>query len=210
MCVHARVRVRACVCVCALACVYVRVCVYACVRACMCVCVCVRTCVCVCVYVCVFINLYFHRHTITSGRWNNFKLIKGQDYDISLMEAVGIWLTTANATHRVEFRDTCYTAHCNELCPEEITFGLDDSHLWKDSIEIFIYCIVGIVTLVCFTLKGIFYIWHRWLLRNQRLYLEHSSQASEAGNTISFQVRKFVNIKIVISTTYINVGMTLL
>ena len=153
---------------------------------------------------------FFHRHTITSGRWNEFKLIKGQDYDISLMEAIGIWFKTANETYPVEFRDTCYTAHCNELCPEEITFGLDDSHLWEDSIKIFIYCIVGIITLVCFMLKGLFYIWHYWLLRKQRLYLERTNQASEAGNTINFQVRNFVNMKIVILTACINVGMTLL
>ena len=94
----------------------------------------------------------------------------------------------------VEFRDSCYTAHCNELCPEEINFELSDSHLWENRYENFVYCIVGVVTLVCIILKGIFFIWHKWLLRNQELFLERnskerSSKEIEAGITTTFQVR---------------------
>ena len=163
-------------------------------------------CVSVCLFVCLSVRPSIHykyvfiacvvlslRHTVKSGRWDKFNLMtQGQHSStsaVSLRDAVGIWLTTANETHPVEFRDSCYTAHCNELCPEEINFELGDSHLWENSYKIFIYCIVGTVTLVCITLKGIFYIWHKWLLKNQELFLERSSKDNEAGITTTFQVR---------------------
>ena len=105
---------------------------------------------------------------------------------VSLRDAVGMWF---DESQPVVFRDSCYTAHCNELCPEEINFELGDSHLWEDSYEIFVYCIVGVVTLVCIILKGIFYIWHKWLLWNQELFLNPSNKTAEAGNTKMYQVR---------------------
>ena len=158
---------------------------------------------------CNNINIYYivliiisHRHTVESGQWGKFKLTQGgqgsNTSGISLRDAIDIWLTTANETHPVEFRDSCYTAHCNELCPEEINFKLDNSHLWNNRYEIFVYCIVGMVTLVCIILKGIFFFWHRWLLWNQELFLERSSKVTESGVTINFQVSniKIINIRI--------------
>ena len=130
-----------------------------------------------------------YRHTVESGRWNKFNLMtQGQDSTstpgVSLRDAVGIWLTTANETNPVEFRDFCFTAHCNELCPEEINIELSNSYLWSDATEIFIYCIVGMITLVCFIMKGIFFVWHWRLLKNQRVFLEHRS-VTDAGNATS-------------------------
>ena len=85
----------------------------------------------------------------------------------------------------MEFRDSCYTAHCNELCPEEIDLKLDSS-LWSDGVEILVYCIVGMVTLVCFLMKGVFFAWHWWLLRNQEIFLEQNKETN-TGN-VNFQV----------------------
>ena len=205
ICIHT------CVCVCVCVCVSVRPSIRPSL-------LCVRTYVCIQImYVhnaysmdeCNNINIYYivliiisHRHTVESGQWGKFKLTQGgqgsNTSGISLRDAIDIWLTTANETHPVEFRDSCYTAHCNELCPEEINFELDNSHLWNNRYEIFVYCIVGMVTLVCIILKGIFFFWHRWLLWNQELFLERSSKVTESGVTINFQVSniKIINIRI--------------
>ena len=124
--------------------------------------------------------MFSGRHTVESGRWNKFKLTQGRDSNtpgVSLREAIHNWLTTANQTHPVEYRDSCHFAHCNQLCPEEINFELDNSYLWPDSIEIFVYAIVGIVTLLCFFLKGLLFLWHQWLLRKQEQFLEHSRRS---------------------------------
>ena len=149
-----------------------------------------------------------YRHNVESDRWNKFKLTQephSNTYSVSLREAVHIWLTTANQTHPVEFRDSCHVAHCNKLCPEVINFELDNSHLWPDSIEIFVYAIVGIVTLLCFFLKGLLFLWHWQLLRKQWLFLEHSKDAGMEN--ANFQVSvvqwyiKSVQTYIIISTT---------
>ena len=76
----------------------------------------------------------------------------------------------ATSIHPVKFRDSCYTAHCNEYCPEDIDLQLDNSYLWSSSVEILVYCIIGIVTMVCFIMKGIFFAWHWWLLHKITVY----------------------------------------
>ena len=133
----------------------------------------------------VFLLLFLPcRHTVESGRWTTFKL---SQQGITLRDAIGIWWKKVNnGSDPVEFRDSCYTAHCNEYCPEDIDLQLDNSYLWSSSVEILVYCIVGIVTMLCFIMKGIFFAWHWWLLRNQELFLEHSKDADE-GNA-NFQV----------------------
>ena len=145
------------------------------------------------VHCCVNCFVSSLRHTIKSGRWDKFNLTtQGQGSStvgVTLRDAVGIWLSTANKTHPVEFRDSCYTAHCNKLCPEEINFEFGDSHLWENKYKIFAYCIVSMVTLVCILLKAIFFIWHKLLLRNQKLFLDCSSKVTEAGITTTFQVK---------------------
>ena len=127
------------------------------------------------------------RHTVESGRWNTFKLYQGDSGQsgLTLREAIGIWWRRANESDPMEFRDSCYTAHCNELCPEEIDLKLDSS-LWSDGVEILVYCIVGMVTLVCFLMKGVFFAWHWWLLRNQEIFLERNKETN-TGNA-NFQV----------------------
>ena len=87
----------------------------------------------------------------------------------------------ATSIHPVEFRDSCYTAHCNEYCPEDIDLQLDNSYLWSSSVEILVYCIIGIVTMVCFIMKGIFFAWHWWLLHKITV---HSMVAVNGDNVI--------------------------
>ena len=117
-----------------------------------------------------------YRHTIEQNRWINFKLTQlspsgAIEYGVSMRDAVGIWL---NSTNPVQFREACYLTHCNEMCPEEITFKQDESFLWEDQVEVLIYCVIAAVTFICFVIKGLFYLWHWILLHKQKRFLEQS------------------------------------
>ena len=120
-----------------------------------------------------------YRHNIKQNRWIKFKLTQlspsgAIEYGVSLRDAVGIWLNSANSTNSVQFREACYLPHCNEMCPEEITFEQDESFLWEDQVEVLIYCVVATVTFICFVMKGLFYLWHWILLRKQKQFLKQS------------------------------------
>jgi len=108
-------------------------------------------------------------------------------YNISLRDAIGIWLNTANSTNPVRFREACYVSHCNKLCPEEIRIEQDDSFLWKEQAEILVYCFVVMLTLICFIIKGIFSYWHYILLHRQSHFLQRAKDI-ETRNAI-YQVR---------------------
>jgi len=122
-----------------------------------------------------------YRHNIKQNRWIKFKLTQlspsgAIEYGVSLRDAVGIWLNSANS---VQFREACYLPHCNEMCPEEITFEQDESFLWEDQVEVLIYCVVATVTFMCFVIKGLFYFWHWILLRKQKQFFKQSRGSVE-------------------------------
>ena len=107
---------------------------------------------------------------------------------VSIRDAIRIWLNTANSTNPVQFRDGCYLTHCNEMCPEEITLEQDDSFLWKYGFEVFIYCFVATVTLICFIIKGVFYFWHWWLLHKQKEFLQRARDSEKLNATYQVSV----------------------
>jgi len=118
------------------------------------------------------------------------------EYGVSLRDAVGIWLNTANSTSPVQFREACYLTHCNEMCPEEITFEQDESFLWEHKVEVFIYCVVAAVTLICFAMKGIFDVWYWRLLHKQRQFLRHTRDV-ETRHTF-YQVSRCVCVCVLV------------
>ena len=130
------------------------------------------------------------------GRWTKFSLPKSSEKmndRVSIRDAIGIWLKSANSTNPIQFRETCYLAHCNEQCPEQIKFEQDESYLWKQEFEVFIYCFVAIVTLICFIIKGVFFCWHRILLRKQEQFLQRARETEKANTTYNYQVHRCFN-----------------
>ena len=105
------------------------------------------------------------------------------EYNVSLRDAIGIWLNTADSTNPVQFREACYLTHCNEMCPEELRFEQDESFLWEDGVTVFVYWFVGMVTLICFIIKGVFWLWHWMLLHKQSQFLQKVEDA-ETSNAI--------------------------
>ena len=131
------------------------------------------------------------RHSVKQGRWNTFKLTQlasDIQHNVSLRDAIGIWLNTANSTNPVRFREACFISHCNRLCPDEIVFMQDDSFLWEHVAEILTYCCVLTVTLICFAIKGIFNIWHMKLLHEQHQFL-HEVNIAGTTNVTTYQVK---------------------
>ena len=105
------------------------------------------------------------------------------EHNVSVRDAIGIWLNTANSTNPVRFREACHVTHCNELCPEEIRVEQDDSFLWEEQAELLVYCFVVTMTFICFAIKGIFSYWHCMLLRKQNQFLQRAKDI-ETRNAI--------------------------
>jgi len=127
-----------------------------------------------------------YRHTVKKDRWIDFALTpspENPDDKISIRDAIGIWLNTADSTNPVQFREGCYLTHCNEMCPEEIRFEQDDSFLWENGYEVFIYCFVATITLICFIIKGVFFLWHWRLLHKQEQFLQQARDAEKTNAT---------------------------
>jgi len=134
----------------------------------------------------LYFNLFMCRHTIEKNRWINFSLMPSSEKPnerISIRNAIRIWLNTANSTNPVQFRDGCYLTHCNEMCPEAITFEQDESFLWQHGYEVFIYCIVATVTIICFIIKGVFSLWYWRLLCKQKQFMQQARDAEKMNAT---------------------------
>ena len=117
-------------------------------------------------------------------RWIHFKLTHSSERpneSISIRDAIGIWLNTANSTNPVQFREGCYLTHCNEMCPEEITFEQDESFLWENGFELFIYWLVATITLMCFIIKGVFSLWYWRLLHKQKEFIQRARDAEKSN-----------------------------
>jgi len=112
--------------------------------------------------------------------------------NISIRDAIGIWLNTTNSKNPVQFRDGCYLTHCNEICPEEITFEQDESFLWQHAYEVFTYCIVAMVTLMCLIIKGAFFLWYWRLLHKQKQFLQQTSDIE--NSKAIYQVPIYVHV----------------
>ena len=66
----------------------------------------------------------------------------------------------------------------------------DDSFLWEHQAEILTYCCIMMVTLICFTIKGMFSYWHMKLLHKQNQFLQEINNAETTNAT--YQVCKRV------------------
>ena len=145
---------------------------------------------------------HIHRHTVEKGRWSHFKLtpsLERPNEGTSIRHAIGIWLNTANSTNPVQFRDGCHLTHCNEMCPEEITFAQDESFLWQFGFEVFIYSLVTLVTLICFIIKTVFSVWHWWLLHKQNQFLHRARDAEKANATYQVGMCVYVCVCVCVS-----------
>lgn len=76
-----------------------------------------------------------------------------------MKDAVNMWyICRFNETF--EFRDTCYSVHCHDFCPEEIDFLQNTSDEYPTWAIIVIVLIVVTITVLSLVLKVINYV-HR-------------------------------------------------
>ena len=67
---------------------------------------------------------------------------------MTIQEALYMWKNCRNTVKHLEFRDTCYSIHCNSLCPDKVNFRTTETQSLPFWINIFLIVIVVSITAV--------------------------------------------------------------
>ena len=68
--------------------------------------------------------------------------------------------------------DSCIGAQCNPTCPRQL-LSTDPAADWGKTVEMIIFVLSFVITIVCFGLKSIFMFYQYYLARRQKQYLNN-------------------------------------